>query len=51
MMILRDLTSLVLDEYCLWQLTKRKIHGERFANPLIVQNGKELPRDEEAIWA
>ena len=36
------------DEYCLWQLTKRKIHGERFANPLIVQNGKELPRDEEA---
>ena len=36
------------DEYCLWQLTKRKTYGERFSNPLIVQNGIELSRDEEA---
>ena len=36
------------DEYCLWQLTKRKSHGERFANPLIEQNGKFLPRDKDA---
>ena len=36
------------DEYCLWQLTKRKSQGERFANPLIEQNGKFLPRDKDA---
>lgn len=27
-------------EYCLWQLNKM---GERYAKPLIIQNGKELP--------
>ncbi len=36
------------DEYSLWQLDKLKIHGERFANPLIVENGKEIPRNENA---
>ena len=36
------------DEYSLWQLTKVKSFGERFANPLIEQNGKALPRDENA---
>ena len=36
------------DEYSLWQLTKVKEFGERFANPLIEQNGKVLPRDENA---
>ena len=36
------------DEYCLWQLTKLKSDGERFANPLIEQNGEFLPRDEDA---
>ena len=36
------------DEYSLWQLTKNKSFGERFANPLIEQNGKILPRDENA---
>jgi len=36
------------DEYCLWQLTKRKSHGERFANPLIEENGEFLPRDKDA---
>lgn len=34
------------DEYCLWQLHNPKSEGERYADPLIVQNGKELPRDE-----
>jgi arylsulfatase A len=32
------------DEYCLWQLHHRKKDGERFADPLITQNGKDLPR-------
>ena len=36
------------DEYSLWQLTKVKSFGERFANPLIEQNGKALPKDENA---
>ena len=36
------------DEYSLWQLTKVKSLGERFANPLIEQNGKFLPRNENA---
>lgn len=36
------------DEYCLWQVTKEKKYGERYADPLIVQNGKELPKDENA---
>ncbi|MCL3779532.1 arylsulfatase A [Prolixibacteraceae bacterium JC049] len=30
------------DEYCLWQLTKPRKQGERYANPLIEQNGKVL---------
>ena len=36
------------DEYSLWQLTKLKSYGERFANPYIEQNGKALPRDQNA---
>ncbi len=36
------------DEYCLWQLTMVKRQGERFANPLLEQNGEVLPRDENA---
>lgn len=36
------------DEYSLWQLTKVKSFGERFANPLIEQNGKALLKDENA---
>lgn len=36
------------DEYSLWQLTKVKKFGERFANPLIEQNGAFLPRDIDA---
>ena len=35
------------DEYCLWQLTKTKDFGERFANPLIEQNGKFLERNKD----
>ncbi len=35
------------DEYCLWQLTKARSEGERFANPLIEQNGKVLERNED----
>jgi arylsulfatase A len=30
------------DEYCLWQLHRPKDEGERYANPLIFQNGKKL---------
>ncbi len=30
------------DEYCLWQLTKRRSEGERFADPLLEQNGEVL---------
>jgi len=36
------------DEYCLWQLTHPRKEGERYANPLITQNGKDLPRDKDA---
>jgi len=35
------------DEYCLWQMIHNKKAGERFANPLITQNGVDLPRDED----
>lgn len=35
-------------EYCLWQLTKHRKEGERFANPLIEQNGVVLPRNKDA---
>lgn len=40
--------ELGFDEYCLWQLNSQKSKGERFANPLIVENGVELERDPEA---
>jgi arylsulfatase A len=36
------------DEYCLWQLTKLRKEGERYANPLVQQNGKILERDEDS---
>lgn len=35
------------DEYCLWQLTKDRALGERYANPLIEQNGEILTRNKE----
>ena len=35
------------DEYCLWQLHNTKAEGERYANPLIVQNGMQLSRDKD----
>ncbi len=35
------------DEYCLWQLTKERKEGKRYANPLIEQNGKILNRIED----
>jgi len=35
------------DEYCLWQVHKGKQKGERYADPLIVQNGSELPRNPD----
>jgi arylsulfatase A len=35
------------DEYCLWQLTKERKEGGRYAHPLIEQNGKLLQRNEE----
>ncbi len=36
------------DEYCLWQLSKQRKDGERYANPLIEQNGTFLDRDPDA---
>jgi arylsulfatase A len=36
------------DEFCLWQLNKPKKEGERYANPLLNQNGKELKRNPDA---
>ena len=36
------------DEYCLWQLTRSRKEGERYANPLIEQNGRILERDENS---
>ena len=36
------------DEYCLWQLNHRRKDGERYADPLITQNGKDLPRNENS---
>jgi arylsulfatase A len=30
------------DEYCLWQLSRPKKDGERFADPLIYKNGEEM---------
>jgi arylsulfatase A len=35
------------DEYCLWQLHHQKKDGERYADPLITQNGKDLLRNSD----
>ncbi|MFV0268400.1 MAG: sulfatase-like hydrolase/transferase [Draconibacterium sp.] len=35
------------EEYCLWQLTKTGREGERYADPLIEQNGKVLERNRD----
>lgn len=40
--------KLGFDEYCLWQHTHTRREGERFANPLIQENGLVLPRDSNA---
>lgn len=34
------------DEYCLWQLTKSRNEGERYARPLIEQNGEVLKTED-----
>jgi arylsulfatase A len=31
------------DAFCLWQVSKYKQAGERYADPLVVKNGEELP--------
>lgn len=36
------------DEYCLWQLINQGKDGERYANPLIIQNGKKLEGLEDS---
>lgn len=36
------------DEYCLWQLTKKRSEGERYADPLIEQNGHVLDLDKDS---
>jgi arylsulfatase A len=36
------------DAYCLWQLNHTRAEGERYANPLLTQNGTDLARDENA---
>jgi arylsulfatase A-like enzyme len=36
------------DEFCLWQVTKRASEGERYANPLIEQNGEIIAQEEDA---
>ena len=40
--------QLGFDEYCLWQLTKERKDGERYANALIECDGQTLERDEES---
>lgn len=35
------------DEYCLWQLHHQRKDGERYADPLITQNGIDLPRNPD----
>jgi arylsulfatase A len=40
--------KLGFDESCLWQLTRARGEGERYANPLIERNGEVLDRDAEA---
>ncbi len=39
--------QLGFDEYCLWQLTRARKEGERYANPLIECNGELLDRDAD----
>ncbi len=36
------------EEYCLWQLTKERSEGERYADPMIEQNGKALNRNADS---
>jgi arylsulfatase A len=36
------------DEYCLWQLHHKTAEGERYANPLLTQNGSDLPRNKDS---
>jgi len=36
------------EEYCLWQLTRARKEGERYADPLIECNGQLLDRNAEA---
>ncbi|NQU86888.1 MAG: sulfatase-like hydrolase/transferase [Mariniphaga sp.] len=36
------------DEYCLWQVHHARSEGERYANPQITKNGRDLPRNEDA---
>ncbi len=36
------------DEYCLWQLNHKRAEGERYADPLLTQNGKDLLRNPDA---
>ncbi|WP_206082066.1 sulfatase-like hydrolase/transferase [Maribellus sediminis] len=35
------------EEYCLWQLTKDRSEGERYADPMIEQNGMALERNAD----
>ncbi len=35
------------DEYFLWQLNRTRAEGERYANPLLTQNGSDWPRDPD----
>ena len=35
--------DLGFDAFCLWQVSKYKQAGERYADPLIIKNGTELP--------
>lgn len=40
--------QLGFDEYCLWQLTRARAEGERYADPLIECNGEVLDTDVDA---
>lgn len=35
------------DSYCLWQLTKQRGEGERYANVLYEKDGQVMPRDKD----
>ncbi len=39
--------SFGFDEFCLWQVSERKEEGDRYAKPLIVQNGEYLDTSED----